>query len=499
MVNLLNLWLSRIPDDVQQDLDVTWGLLSPEQTQTQVSSDFTSDELDLARKMQEAGKTKQDFLDSIDEYREFRDQEDIGEPKIEKTPEEIEREQGLGWFVTETAEALWQRVEKLWDIKQRFDARIIENQQNIQQAIKEKWALAWLKESFIGQFKNIWTAFQVVWQGAWAITDTVWEGLENSVQLFTPEVVEQGVEWAIKDIVGTETVQSIAESYNQFKERNPETAGNLEAAINIAELIPWVKAVTKAVKAPIKVPTKKSIELEKEAAQRVEEFIKPTKITTKEITKRITPWIIERLKTGELKAVDREILQKQAKEQIDVVWKDISDFIAAGKVKWEIRLDSLVDTLAKADDKLRIDWVLAPGNEAASNFINKQLNFLEVLETKFGKNLPTDRQVELRRLYDVVFDKRVTRDKITTFQDDLQVKLADNLRRELAKNNPELDALNKDFTFYKGLDTVLEDTIQRTTGQAPVWLITAIQAWQQGWLWAAIWATAWVTDRKSVV
>jgi hypothetical protein len=31
----------------------------------------------------------------------------------------------------------------------------------------------------------------------------------------------------------------------------------------------------------------------------------------------------------------------------------------------------------------------------------------------------------------------------------LQVKLADTLRSELAKNNPDFDVLNKNFSFYK--------------------------------------------------
>jgi len=62
-----------------------------------------------------------------------------------------------------------------------------------------------------------------------------------------------------------------------------------------------------------------------------------------------------------------------------------------------------------------------------------------------------------------VFDKTITRDKITKFQDDLQVKLADNLRAEISKNNPSFAKLNKDYSFYKSLDTVMSETLLRET------------------------------------
>ena len=102
MVNLVNLWIGRIPDDIQQDLDVTWGVVWLEQVSQPTSTNFTADELDLARKMQQAGKTQEEFLTELPEYREFRDRQDVEEEVIEKTPEQIESEQWLGWFGTET-------------------------------------------------------------------------------------------------------------------------------------------------------------------------------------------------------------------------------------------------------------------------------------------------------------------------------------------------------------------------------------------------------------
>lgn len=81
----------------------------------------------------------------------------------------------------------------------------------------------------------------------------------------------------------------------------------------------------------------------------------------------------------------------------------------------------------------------------------------------------------LKRSFDTVFDKTVTRDKISKFQDEVDVKLADTLRTELAKNNPEFAKLNKEFSFYKGLDKVMQETLSRTTGQAEIGLLDTIK------------------------
>ena len=60
----------------------------------------------------------------------------------EKTAQEIESEQGLGGFATETVEALWQRWENIADIKQRFDVKIQEKSDNIRDAFENEGAWA---------------------------------------------------------------------------------------------------------------------------------------------------------------------------------------------------------------------------------------------------------------------------------------------------------------------------------------------------------------------
>jgi len=44
--------------------------------------------------------------------------------------------------------------------------------------------------------------------------------------------------------------------------------------------------------------------------------------------------------------------------------------------------------------------------------------------------------------------------------------MADSLRNELSKAAPDLAMLNKEFSFYKTLETVLDATVTRTKPQS---------------------------------
>ena len=46
--------------------------------------------------------------------------------------------------------------------------------------------------------------------------------------------------------------------------------------------------------------------------------------------------------------------------------------------------------------------------------------------------------------------------------------------------------MNKDYHFYSGLRTVLDETINRTTGQADIGLLQTLGQWQKGTLWAVV-------------
>lgn len=177
-----------------------------------------------------------------------------------QTRSQIEAEEWLQGFVTETSEQLKQRWKNLWEI---FDRQTDRNWwEKIKQVTKEKWLWAWFVESMKQSALDFWTALQTVGQLVWWGWDIAWEWVENLVQEVTPEKAENIIEWGVAKIADSDTVQQIAESYGNFRENNPETARNIEAVVNISQILPvtqWgrkiIKDVSKEVaKSPVTVP-----------------------------------------------------------------------------------------------------------------------------------------------------------------------------------------------------------------------------------------------------
>jgi len=85
---------------------------------------------------------------------------------------------------------------------------------------------------------------QAVGEGAGFIGDVGFE----AVKAVTPEPIKEALGGAVEAVAGTEPVQKGVEAYGQFKEQNPELAGNIEAVGNIATVIPGVGVGAKGVK-----------------------------------------------------------------------------------------------------------------------------------------------------------------------------------------------------------------------------------------------------------
>ena len=359
----------------------------------------------------------------------------------------------------------------------------------------EEWIKEWVKNILLNIIPSLWTSWAELIDTVANPADTtswllnLWQWLSDKLVFGILDTVT----WQDKRTISAQSelvdnvTKEIVEKYWTPSKFWKATQENPALLLEI-----WVSAIKKSSRFKLsKWDLEKIKDLEKESLKEVKEFLDTKKITTKQIGKKISPELIERIKKWEIKPWDREQILEFANEQVQTFWKQFWDFIWEWKVKWDIDFEWMIDALVKSDTELRIDWVLKPWNELAANFINKQLDFLWQLQDKYGKNIPTNKQVELRQLYDKVFDKTVTRDAISKFQDDLDVKLADVLRKELAKNNPDLAEINKNLTFYKWLEFVLEDALNRKQWHDPVWLINTIRQWQQWTVWAVVWWWIW--------
>lgn len=178
--------------------------------------------------------------------------------------QEEESDEWFTGFISESKEALWQRVENVKDIWQRFDTKVQEWWEKLEKALKEEWLWAAFVQSMKNQLNILWSSFQWAWQVVWAWTDLIWEWLENAIQEFTPAQAEQAIENVVKSAAESGIAQDIWKSYMTFREKNPELARNIEAVWNISTLLPTTKqwrAIIKetakeVVKAPVTIPAK---------------------------------------------------------------------------------------------------------------------------------------------------------------------------------------------------------------------------------------------------
>lgn len=485
---------------------------------------FTPEELKIAEKVKEQWGTREDFAEIIVEFRKRQQSapsvEKVKEPIVETTPKLESTEKTVvawGWELQDIGKTLW-TLSKITPLQWITETLATGAEKFISGPLTSLWQKgkeAWesfkteatgqegIKEGAKNLIKNIIPSLTVQW---WELIDTVANPIDTTSWLLNlwQWITDKLVFGILDTVTGQDkrTVSAQTEIVDSVTKQIVEKYGTptkfwKEVQQNPALLLEiWFSAVKKWWRIKLSESDKLKIaELEKQAEWQVKEFLKPTKNITKDISKKITPDLIDRIKKWEIKPGDREQILDIANSKVSEFWEEIGNFIKEWKVKWEIDFDGMIDILAKEDAKLRIDWEILPWNELAVNFINKQLDFLGNLQTKYGKNIPAEKQVELRRLYDVVFDKGITRDKISKFQDDLQIKLADDLRKELAKNNPQLDELNKNFTFYKGLQNVLDETVTRTQWHDPVWLISELRKQSQGTagaiIWWALWSPTW--------
>jgi len=334
---------------------------------------LTEQERDIARQIKEQWGTKQDFIDILWQIRSKQPKQEIQQapepvevqwwtptfftadeaPVTQAQPTltlgklqdiaskeqeiEQEKEEGLKWFITETWEALKERWKTAWEI--------------IQRKLKEWWEALWKATQAFAKWDNkkaVWNLFkdqlnavwggtlQLWWQLVWGGWDIVWETLENTIQDATPEVVEDTIEKAVSWIANTNTVQAIAKSYWEFRENNPESARNIEASINIAEILPFFKWGRKTIWAVAKAPVTATAKV----------ATAPIKITAKTI-RGVTPnkiankiaWISPDTASVIKKTPKKELqnILKQAQKSVDNIWKEQSPFAIA----WEKASKSL--------------------------------------------------------------------------------------------------------------------------------------------------------------
>lgn len=257
---------------------------------------------------------------------------------------------------------------------------------------------------------------------------------------------------------------------------NPLTAGVLGAAA------PGVGAIAEKV-----VPALKDA-----AAKQVVEALGPTKERYKAMAERLTPEILKRGLRG-----SREALQAKAADAASAAGEEIDQAIQqfGGRA---VPTAHIVDSLESAKNAFRTS-VRQPIAEvpasAASRVVRvepdgtavvahefepraiRQLESLQNTIKELGPEVRADQLIAVRRAWDKVVDQ--AGGFAHRAGGAIGVPLADQseaaakraattaIRQQLNESVPELSALNKEFSFWKGLDDVTSQTLRRTQPHGP--------------------------------
>lgn len=318
----------------------------------------SQEEYDIAVWMKADWYSHEDFLEVLEQYR----------GGVMSQEADVELWEG---FVSETWEAFKQRWANLLEIQERFEAKNRAWSEAIKEAMKEGKPWRAFVESMKKSLWSLWTARQVVWQWFGTAWDVLWETVENAGQVLMPKDAEKAVAEAVQWIWDTETVQGIAESYMDFRERNPESARNIEATFNIASMIPWVKGTQVISRAAgrgwritweaLEQSAKKTVM--RKADEFAEELVSPVK-NKKQVIDDISKWRVQEwgvFKGRTRKPTKWDIAIATEVKKIEGVWP------------WKTVLENnnlILDQIGKLDDdlisKIEANDVLIPKKETMS-------------------------------------------------------------------------------------------------------------------------------------
>ena len=275
---------------------------------------------------------------------------------------------------------------------------------------------------------------------------------------------------------------------------------NLWLSTAIGAVVPWIVPAFKAIKWLSKEPSIRTAfaeSLREWARTNVAKALAPTWKKYKQLTDRLTDEFLDRgLRWS------KESLLQSAKEWVEKFWAKIDDAIAWWALdNVEIPTQPLKELLQEAKKSVMVWWNVVNTAKA------KVIDWLEEVLTPFQNTIGWK---EARR-FKQILDEIVYSTKGGIWVEDMTYKnilskwMADVLRKELSEAAPDLAKLNKDFSFYKSLEDVLEATMLRQRPQQwavrkfIAWAFAGNQEWVVnkviGYVWSKLFldATSWAT------
>jgi len=210
--------------------------------------------------------------------------------------------------------------------------------------------------------------------------------------------------------------------------------------------------------------------LESSAAENYKDVLNPTKITTKYQTQQIMPQLLKERPI----ALSREGLAEKAAGQADVAGQQVED--AVSNLQGTMRTQPVIDGLENLRQKYQVNGVsLRPEVDSAIDAVQDQLRAMsQPGQVPGGAAGPGEATISYQ---DVVKARRILDQAVAevggyqgrplsdTSLANIRKATANSFREELSNASPDLAAVNAKFHFWNTLNDILEQTIQRKTGQ----------------------------------
>lgn len=232
-----------------------------------------------------------------------------------------------------------------------------------------------------------------------------------------------------------------------------DVAGGLGAVTGAALPLGAVKAAGKAAPA-----------LRKAAKKQYSQALRPTKEVFKRKTERVVPQLLERREAAKSRQALQAKAQQRAGEALDRL-KELEDAIPEGT---KAKVGPVLKALEKEIDRnigARTKSGII-GNEAAV----KQLTKVWEQFVELGDDVSYQTVKRIRQ----IFDKEVAEAGGfygKTLKEGSQIKAkqeaANAIRREIAKEHPDIAKVNAEYSLWKNVDEIVGETIKRTEAQAP--------------------------------
>lgn len=466
---------------------------------------LTETEKSIAQQVKEQWGTREQMIEVLNQHRarqpkeEFKSLSQTARESLEKTPEEllgtqikettaetdwtqsIDAQEEISWL--DVWVKAWKAVSEFWKEfktewvglpttkEEAFEALKVTGINLIPDAIEWIWEVIEMASNPIGTIKSIHDL------GSWIIQKwltTLWNKVTWDTFEWTEKEKLADAAWKyLSDNFGT-----LDKASKSITENPVDTLLVLKGIISSAKQVANPKTVKNLEKIEKSLPEK----LDDAARQDVEKALWATKEKFKQKSRELAPWILERKITW-----TKENVQLLAETKADEFGKQIDEFVKSWKLKGTVKRDDLLDAL----DKIRKEWQIwdVIVDESIVNATDK---FADVISW-FWKDIPAEKARLIRQMFDdaVYKTKWVIWEEALTIKNRIKKWLADNIRKQLADQNPDLAKINKEFSFYNKLDEVLTETIQRQWPQQ--WGFTSTIAWW-GWLWAwaiVFWDITW--------